>query len=277
MKDKNMANEYSQVRYWVNDLPKRGITTFALKEAENQFPKKPVASVRRALARLSNADIIQSVWRGFYVITLPEYGLKGVTPPIDYIDQLMRHLGCGYYIALLTAASYSGANHQAPQVFQIICDDIIHIKNKNGVKIEPIYKKRIPIKYLKEINTRTASVRISTPELTAVDLLLYSMRVGGINRVATILYELAEVMDFTCVDTDFFIRIPATAIQRLGFLLEIILDEKVLAADLYYIAKHVYKKFLPTPLVSMKNKSSSISNKNKKWNIIVNYEVESDL
>ena len=272
-----MVSDYTQIRYWIDDLPKRGITTFSLNEAENQFIKKPVASVRRALARLSSAGKIQSVWRGFYAISLPEYGLEGVAPPIDYIDQLMRHLGCGYYVALLTAASYRGATHNAPQVFQVICDSILHEKRKNGVRIEPAYKKKIPVDYVSVINSRTASVQISTPELTAIDLMLYTKRAGGINHVATVLGELAESIDFTRVNPDFFDGTPVAAIQRLGYLLDETLGETVLANSLFEIVNRAGIKFNPTLLMQKNDFNTPIADKNTKWGIMVNYEVESDL
>jgi len=163
------VNEYNQVRYWVEELPKRGRTTFTLKEAEDQFSEKPSSSVRRALARLSDMGKVHSVWRGFYAISLPEYGLDGIAPPIDYIDQLMCYLGKKYYVALLTAASLSGASHQASHSFYVICDSNLHSKDKNGVKLEPIYKKKMPDRYISKINSRAATVRISTPELTAIE------------------------------------------------------------------------------------------------------------
>jgi hypothetical protein len=35
--------------------------------------------------------------------------LKGVVPPMSYINQLMNFLGKGYYVALLNAAALEGA------------------------------------------------------------------------------------------------------------------------------------------------------------------------
>ena len=268
--------KHSRVRYWVDELPKRGITSFSLKEAEEQFPDKPATSVRRALARLSNDGKIYSVWNGFYAITLPEYGLKGVIPPLDYVDQLLRHLGAGYYVALLTAASYLGSSHHAPQVFQIISDKILHTKNKNEVKLEPVYKKTITSKYLKNINSRTASVTMSNPELTAIDLVLYTKRSGGVNQVATVLAGLAESIDFQKVDMDFFDDIPAATIQRLGYILEEELEEKTLADSLYDKAKQSGISFKAAPLAADMNSRSPIISRNRRWNIIVNYEVEID-
>ena len=269
--------EYTQVRYWIDELPKRGKTTFSLKEAENQFPEKPASSVRRSLARLSASGRIHSVWKGVYAISLPEYGLDGIAPPIDYIDQLMRHLNCGYYIALLTAASYIGAAHQAPQVFHVICDSNLHVKSKNGVVIEPVFKKTIPGKYLSEINSRTSTVKISSPELTAIDLVKYIKRAGGINHVATVLGELVESIDFGLVDSDFFTGVSAAVVQRLGYLLEVTLVEKIVADSLFEKAKQAKIKFAPIPLAVDKNRNISTVGKNSKWAILENYEVESDL
>jgi predicted transcriptional regulator of viral defense system len=271
------VNEYNQVRYWVEELPKRGRTTFTLKEAEDQFSEKPSSSVRRALARLSDTGKVHSVWRGFYAISLPEYGLEGIAPPIDYIDQLMRYLGKKYYVALLTAASFSGASHQAPQSFYVICNSNLHVKDKNGVKLEPVYKKKMPDKYISEINSRTASVRISTPELTAIDLVVYMKRAGGINHVATVLSELADSVDFRRVDTNFFNGVSSASVQRLGYLLDETLGEKDAADHLYEKAKQVGIKFKFIPLVIRKESNMPITNKNSKWRIDVNYEVESDI
>jgi predicted transcriptional regulator of viral defense system len=270
-------DEYTQVRYWIEELPKRGKTTFSLKEAESQFSDRPMSSVWRALVRLSDAGKIHSVWNGFYAIVLPEYGLEGIAPPIDYIDQLMRCLGKKYYVALLTAASYSGASHQAPQSFYVICDGNLHTKDKNGVKLEPVYKKAIPEKYISEINSRTASVRISTPELTAIDLVVYMKRAGGINHVATVLSELAESVDFRRVETDFFNGVSAASVQRLGYLLDETLGEKGAAGHLYEKAKQAGINFKAIPLVITKDGNAPIIGKNAKWKIVVNYKVESDL
>jgi predicted transcriptional regulator of viral defense system len=270
-------NEYSQVRLWIDELPKRGKTFFTLKEAEEQFPNKPAASVRRAIARLSDVGKVHSVWKGFYAISLPEYGLHGIVPPQDYFDQLAQYLGVGYYMALLTAASYQGAAHQSPQAFYIICDSILHPKIKNSVRIEPAYKKIIPEKYVSKINSRTASVNISTPELTAIDLIVYTKRAGGISQVATVLSELADSMDFGRVDADFFSGASTAAFQRLGYILDMELGEKELAESLYDKAKQACVNFKTTPLVMGRNHQSELVEKNKKWGIIINYKVEADL
>ena len=270
-------SEYSQVRYWIEELPKRGVNTFSVKEAEDKFPEKPKASVRRALARLSSARKIHSVWNGFYAISVPDYGLSGITDPVDYIDQLMRHLGCDYYIALLTAALYWGAAHQLPMVFQVICNSVLRSKTKNGIRILPVYKKRIPDKYVVSKNSRTAAVKISSPELTAIDLLMYMIKAGGINNIATVLCELAEELDFGRVDADFFNGVPTAAVQRLGYILDVVLEEKDKSDVLYEKARQANLHFSVAPLVVWKTNYIQSPEKNTKWKIIVNEEVDSDI
>ena len=268
---------YKQVRYWVDDLPRIGQTTFSMAEAEQVFPEKTHYSVKRAIARLASAGKIQSVWKGFYAVVLPEYGKSGIVPPIDYIDQLMSHLGKGYYVALLSAAAYSGATHRPIHVFQIISDSVLHEKSKNGVVIDPAYKKTIPKKYIVERNSRTASVKFSSPELTAVDLLLYPKKAGGINFIVTVLSELAESLDFGKVESDFFENVPPGAIQRLGYLLDIVIGESAVASELYNRARDADVSFRYTKLVTAEGCSTSNAARNARWKIIENYIPEGDL
>ena len=265
---------YAQVRYWIEYLPKRGYTTFSLDEAINKFPEKPRASIRSALARLSDSGAIRSVWKGFYAISLPEYGLDGIPPPLDYIEQLMEHLGVDYYVALLTAASFNGASHQAPQVFQVICNSVLRDKSKYGYRIEPSYKKSIPQKYINRVNSRTASVAVSSPELTAVDLITYVKRAGGISNVVTVLADLAESIDFHRVDPDFFNSVPVAIIQRLGYLLDEILEENMLADCLLEKTRQAGITFKSMPLVPNTQNSKNAYRHIKKWGVVVNYEVE---
>ena len=93
-------NEYTQIRYWVDDLPRLGRSTFSLSEVRERFPQKPPSQIKNALNRLSASGKITSVWKGFYAVALPEYGLNGVIPPIEYIDHLMNYLGKHYIEAM---------------------------------------------------------------------------------------------------------------------------------------------------------------------------------
>jgi predicted transcriptional regulator of viral defense system len=258
-----------------DDLPKRGRMSFSLAEAFANFPRKPEQQVKNALNRLVRANKIRSVWRGYYAIVLPEYGLRGIIPPTEYIDQLMAYLREDYYVALLSAAGLHGSSHHAHQAFQFVCGKYHRPKAQSGGELIPVYKRNISQKYIVKRNVRSGMINISSPELTAADLLVYSAKSGGINFIATVLGELAESMDFRNIDPDFFQGIPKPAAQRLGYLLGEVLDEGILADTLYAKSKSAGLDFKQTPLVLQKDAALGDEDVNR-WRVIPNEVVEVD-
>ncbi|KAF5277940.1 hypothetical protein FQR65_LT15906 [Abscondita terminalis] len=135
------------------------------------------------------------VRREFYVIVPPEYRAKGIIPTSLYVNDLMKFLNRDYYVGLLNAAAYHGAAHQQPQNYSIITEGIalrpikndkvdIHFYIKKSWNKQDIIKKKVDTGY----------INISSPELTALDLISYYNEVGGFNRVATVIEELKEVI-----------------------------------------------------------------------------------
>ncbi|GHT49395.1 hypothetical protein AGMMS49982_02820 [Bacteroidia bacterium] len=270
--------KYNTIRYWVEDLPKMGKITFTQEEIEEQFPTMPVQHIRNTLQRLTKKKTLQSTGRGFFVVVPAEYGLKGIVPPIEYIDRMMQSINREYYVGLLSAAALHGAAHQQPQEFTLIVDtNNLRDKLKRGVKINFVAKKNIPHAYIKPIMTKSGYVKVSNPELTAMDLLLYVREIGGINRAATVLNELAEVMNFSHVGQDFFRYFNAAVVQRLGYILDDVLEQTKLADTLYQKAIGANVKFRKYPLkVVLKGAKLSDYPVNDKWKIIINEQIEID-
>ena len=265
------------IREWILKLPQRGRITFSTDDIYKQYPLLNKVAVTSALKRLVESGKIQSVWHGFYVVVPVEYELKGVVPPVVYIDQLMKYLQKDYYIGLLNAASFYGAAHQQPQEFTIITNGKnLRDKLKNGVKINFVSKKEIPRAFIRQNTTKTGFVSVSNPELTALDLLLYQKEIGGLSRVGTVLNELVEEMDFDKITPGFLQLFPVPVIQRFGYLLEIleyhnkakILLEKTKQAGIKF------RKTLLKPNISV-NELSEFE-QNKIWKIIINEEIEID-
>jgi predicted transcriptional regulator of viral defense system len=269
--------EYNNIRDWVEDLPKRGKITFSKEEVELQFPHLTNRNIQNTLNRLVGKKKIQSVWRGFWVVVPVEYGLKGVVDPIEYIAQLMDFLGQKYYIGLLSAAAIHGAAHQQPMELMLVTSsNHLREKVKNDVKISFTAKKEIPQQYLQQITVKSGYIPVSTPELTAIDLLLYIKNVGGINRVATVLSELAEVIDFERISSDFFQNTNIADIQRLGYLLEMLGFIEV-ADVLFQKANEANLKFRKYPLCIKKQPMNLTKfSVDEKWKIIINEEIETD-
>ncbi len=269
--------KYNNIRDWIEDLPKRGKITFSKEEIDLQFSHLTNRNIQNTLNRLVQKKKIQSVWRGFWVVVPVEYGLKGVVDPIEYIAQLMDFIGQKYYIGLLSAAAIHGAAHQQPMELMLVtASNHLREKIKNDVKISFVAKKEIPQQYLQQITVKSGYISVSTPELTAIDLLLYIKNVGGINRVATVLSELAEVIDFEKISLDFFQYANTADIQRLGYLLEI-LGFAEIADSLFQKTSEVNLKFRKYPLC-IKKQPMNLTNFpiDEKWKIIINEEIETD-
>lgn len=270
----NKDNSY-KVKDWVNDLQKRGRLTFSRQEVAEQFSLQTEVAVRNMLNRLVNKGDIVSVWKGFYIIVPLKYAARNIVPPELYIDDLMQHLNRSYYIGLLNAAAFYGAAHQQPQAFSVLtCSPALRDINKKGIRIAFAVKKEIRQSLLKPFKTETGYVQVSTPELTAADLITYQKEVGGLNRVSTVLNELAESLNFDNLKSDFFENVPVSTIQRLGFLLGDVLEQPELSKLLFQKAKENKCMFQKIPLKS--GKSTKYCDTNAIWKVVVNEEIEID-
>jgi predicted transcriptional regulator of viral defense system len=259
----------------IDQFEKHGKTCFLLTEIEAKFPRYGDATLKRTLTRLVAKGKIASVWKGFYVIIPIEYQSNGIVPDVYYIDQLMRFLAKDYYISLLNAAEFYGAAHQKPQELTVITTPpSLHSMQKKGTKINFNNKAHIPEQFTEQRKTKTSYIKISSPELTATDLIQFEKVIGGINRAATVLSELSESCNFAKLPAPFFEYVPTPVIQRLGFILEEVLEYHDKADDLFANVKQYVHSFRKTPLKY--RKSIAGCETNKKWKIIINEQIEID-
>jgi predicted transcriptional regulator of viral defense system len=270
---------YKTIAEWVYELPRRGHYTFTQEEAFEAFPNMSKESVRVGLYRQVAKGQIQSVWHGFFVIMLHEYGLSGTIPPTEYVDQLMAYLERNYYVALLSAASFHGSSHQAPQVFMVITDgNALRSGLRSGSRLKFFTRKVIPKKYLNAAQGRSSYIMISNKELTALDLVFRMKDVGGLSRAAEVIDGLVEEgLDFSKVETDFYTLSPCACYQRLGYILDEVLGYHTVADEVYHGALDAGLSFSRVALRSVSDKSK-LTRKymQTRWKIIVNAEVDLD-
>jgi predicted transcriptional regulator of viral defense system len=88
-----------------------------------------------------------------------------------------------------------------------------------AVRVTFIVRKNIDSIPVQNFNTPRGTVRVSTPEATAVDLVGYPAHIGGLDQAATILSELAEKLDSEKLAIAAQ-NAPMPWAQRLGYLLE---------------------------------------------------------
>ena len=267
--------EAKSISNWIGEKPLRGKYTFTHQDMLDAFPGMAAGTMSKALTREVSKGRIMSPLRGFYVIIPDEYVLRGAVPQPFYIDDMMRQLGRKYYVALLSAASYHGASHQVPLSFSVMIEPPT-MRDKKGEKYHTLFfcKNHIPDEFVERRQTRTGYITISCPELTAVDLLTYQAKNGSVTRAATVLAELVDKADFSKLDATFLNVVPISSMQRLGYILEVVLEVKKAADDIYKLLKSNEVHLQSVPLKSGKGVWGY--ERNKRWKIIVNEEIEID-
>ncbi|MEX2564417.1 MAG: type IV toxin-antitoxin system AbiEi family antitoxin, partial [Cyclobacteriaceae bacterium] len=121
--------------------------------------------------------------------------------------------------------------------------------------------------------TDAGYINISNPALTALDLIFYSDRIGGISRAATVLAELSLELESNMLTQTAKTFSQTTTLQRLGYLLDHVLQESSLADDLYSVLKD--RNYYPTAL-NPKADSENQKTPNR-WKIIPNMKVEVEI
>lgn len=261
---------YNALDKWAIELQSDGRHSVSLEEVRKKFPKKSEAALKLNINRLIKKGSIIPVSRGYYLLIPPQYSSRGILPAVLFIDGLMKHLGREYYTGLLSAAA-----HQQPQEYFVITPPpALKLTVKKGIKINFINKKKIDKRFIEKRKTATGYYNVSTPEMTAADLVYYAKRVGWMSRVATVLTELADEMKPDKLNVDFAKAIPIATLQKLGYLLDEVLQRKELADHLYKAAKKARIPFFTIQLMKgAGNKKYAVSSK---WKIIDNVQIEID-
>ena len=262
------------IREWVHNREINGLPSFTFEEVTNAFPSLSSQHIRNDLYRLRRSEVISQPFKGFYVVIPPHYAAKGIVPPVYFIDQLMDFLRRPYYICLLSAAELLGATHQRPQEFSVMTI-LPRIRMSRSSSLDWIYRSSIHDSFLKKINSETGTIMFSGPELTALDLVQYEQHVGGLSRATTVIEELSEQTVWTgAAERGLLVPSTVATVQRLGFIMENVLMNQSQADDLYHELKTFSPKLNRFRLSTRKNDDGAVLN--KRWNIIVNTEIEID-
>lgn len=204
---------------FLDTLLAEGRYTFRRSEAWQALRLPPIA-LKNALWRLSRDGRITSPHRGFYVIIPPEHRAAGSLPASWFIRDLMAHLGRPYYVGLLSAAALHGAAHQAPQELQIITDRALRpiVVGRNRIRF--VKKAHLAQTPVTEVRTPTGTIRISTPEATALDLVRYPLHAGSLSNITSVLAELADRLRARALVRAAQTEPDLAVVQRLGYLLD---------------------------------------------------------
>jgi predicted transcriptional regulator of viral defense system len=267
----NAPIQYKYLEDYIDKIRSLGRCSFSLAEIKQQFGASDKA-INQNLYRLKSKRRVAQIRKGFYAIITPEYSHQGMIPPAFFIDDLMQVLNKRYYVGLLSAAALYGAAHQQPMEFFVITEKPALRKiNTKKLKINFYIKKDWVDEDVVSKKTDAGNIKVSSPELTALDLLYYNKSIG-ISNATTILKELvAEIRPATLAKTAK--HYPwISAVQKLGYILDRELGNSKLSDALSKALKS--KTLSPVPLSGQKTKPTGID---EKWKVIKNITIESDL
>ncbi len=246
----------------------QGRVTFTLAEA-SRSRSASLNSTLSALARAQRDSLLLSPLRGFYVIVPPEYRHDGAPPWRWFIGPMLQFLQAPYYVGLLTAAVQHGASAQAPQEVQIVVDRQIRQKVAGRQRIQFVLRKRASLAPVVEVTTPTGALRVSTPEMTMLDLVAYPSRAAGWDNVASLIPDLAPLGTRRGWRDALRVGPRATEVQRLGHLLD-----RIDSPHTDVLAEWLDRR--PHELTPLVPRSAAAGERDPRWRVIVNALVEPD-
>lgn len=213
-----ILSERAALSSYASSLLAKGRGVFSADEALKEIGISRGAFLDAA-ERLQKRGQLIRPRRGFYVVVPPQHSVMGAPPPEWFIDALMRHEKRPYYVGLLSAAAVHGASHQAVMEFQVVTDKSLPEIETGRARIVFSYRKDIAavMAGIEDRKTQTGYMKLSSPELTALDLVRYPHSGAGLDNIATVLSELAERLqpEKLAALSDAFEK---AVVQRLGHL-----------------------------------------------------------
>jgi predicted transcriptional regulator of viral defense system len=272
-----MTEEPSSLASYVTGLLASGRVIFSPEAAQNALGIGGGAFLDAA-ERLQKKRLVFRPRHGFYVAVPPQYLNIGCPPPTWFIDALMQHDDAPYYVGLLKAAEIHGAAHQAVMEFQVVTTKQLKQIKAGRARIGFYFRKDFTAiaDGIGEHKTDTGTMKISSPELTLLDLFRYSRASGGLDNIVTVLDDLAPKVDPQ--------KLPAlgagfeqSVVQRAGYLLE-----KFGFAG-HGEALHGILNKIPMPWIELERPSAQARDlatdaieRNKRWRVIIRREPERD-
>ncbi len=273
-----MHRQHGNIASYVTGLLASGRLVFLREEAQKANNISQGAFLDAA-EKLHKRHQLFSPRHGFYVVVPPQYLNLGSPPPASFIDDLMRYESRPYYVGLLKAAELHGAAHQAVMEFQVVTNKRMPVIRAGRTKIAFYYRKDLTqiAAGIEERKTDTGTMKISSAELTILDLLRYPQASGGLDNVVTVLEELGPKLD--AEKLGFLARaFERTVVQRLGYLLGCAglidhankLHESLEAAGTQWIE-------LDPSLAADPETASPAIERDKRWRVIVRRVPERDI
>ncbi len=157
-----------------------------------------------------------------YLIVPPEHRARGAPPVAAWLDAYFRLRGQSYYVGLLSAANLHGSSSQAVQVTQVLTTKPTRSMDVGRLHLDFYVKTHLRQTPLSALAGMPAPLAVSSPEATALDLIGFSHRIGGIRRATEVIADLKGVMSVVGLRTALRAETQISVKQRLGYVLSIL-------------------------------------------------------
>lgn len=268
----------AELSSYLSDLQSKGQLVLASQGVEPELGLSHGAFLDAA-ERLQKQKKLIRLRRGFYVIVPPQFSSWGAPPPSWYIDAFMRHESCPYYVGLLKAAELHGATHQAVNEFQVVAEKRLPKIQAGRSSISFYYRKEIKAlaRGIVDHKTDTGSMKLSSVELTSLDLLRYPHASAGLDNIVTVLADLGGKINPEAL-ARLSVSFQKSVVQRLGHLL----DQLGYADSTRLMLQELVKKELPSWVeldpeeVADPQLAPSPIERDRRWNVVIRRRPEVD-
>jgi hypothetical protein len=254
----------TNLRAFVDGVQAGGRLFFSAKEIQSAEGSRAVEAALRRLAK--NGSIRRLLPKSpAFVIVPPEHRTMGLPPVEWWLDDLMAYLGQDYYLGLLSAAASAGSSHFPPMETQVVTTKWLRPIETGRLRIRFFQKLAIPQHSVSVSQGMWGPLRISSPALTAFDLVLYPVCSPAQTRL--LLADLAATISRTDLMEAVEDRPDVPAAQRLGLLLD------RAGASKLANSVHVWLGERSTDLVDLEPNAGP-GKIDARWNVCVNVNLE---
>jgi hypothetical protein len=221
-------------------------------------------AAKNQLQRLRGRVVRVSRHQAFFLIVEAQHRPMGAPPVEWWLDAYFRWLGHPYYLALQSAAELHNSAPQAILVKQVMTDSPRRDLSIGRIHIQFFVKRHAERTPVQQPRNAYAPLKVSTPEATALDMVRYASRIGGMERVAETLSPLLPLFRTVELKRALEAEGETAVAQRLGYLIE--------DADHINLAELVHH-WLPSGMVRVPIESSKLTltetARSRRWRILV--------
>lgn len=212
---------HGRVGHLLDAAQARGQLVVALDELVETSALSHIA-VRRQLEHLAERVVRLPGRPSAFLIVAPEHRARGAPPVASWLGDYFALKDQRYYLGLLSAAAIHGSAQQAVQVAQVLTTRPLRPLEIGRVRVEFFVKASLEQTPLAELHGLPAPLAVSTPEATALDLIAFHSRIGGIRRAAQVIASMRPVMSATGLRRALAAEPQISVKQRLGYVLEVL-------------------------------------------------------